>query len=42
MHDMAPQANPPDYKRLPEDEIVGITAILLTCSYNEKVNALGN
>lgn len=31
------QADPPDPARLPQDEILGITAILLTCSYNDKV-----
>ena len=35
---MAPlQANNPDPAQLPQGEVLGITAILLTCSYNTKV-----
>jgi ASF1 like histone chaperone len=30
------QANNPDPKQLPQGEVLGITAILLTCSYNTK------
>lgn len=31
------QANAPDPNRLPRDDIVGVTAILLTCLYTNKV-----
>ena len=31
------QANNPDPAQLPQGEVLGITAILLTCSYNTKV-----
>jgi ASF1 like histone chaperone len=31
------QANHPDPAQLPQGEVLGITAILLTCSYNTKV-----
>lgn len=27
------QANPPDFSKIPSDDIVGVTIILLTCSY---------
>lgn len=27
------EANPPDHSRIPADDIVGVTVILLTCSY---------
>ena len=29
-------ANAPDYKKIPEGEILGVTAILLCCSYNNQ------
>ncbi len=29
------QGNYPDVSRLPSSDIVGVTAILLTCSYND-------
>lgn len=31
------QADPPEFSRIPPDDIVGVTVILLTCSYREKV-----
>ena len=31
------QASPPDAKTIPKDDIVGMTVILLTCSYRESV-----
>ena len=37
----APQADPPDFGRIPADDIVGVTVILLTCSYKEKVGGWG-
>eukprot|EP00884_Botryococcus_braunii_P003702 jgi/Botrbrau1/13332/Bobra.0334s0008.1 len=30
------QADPPDSKRLPQEDIVGVTVLLLTCSYRDK------
>ncbi|CAL8463820.1 g3354 [Coccomyxa elongata] len=30
------QADPPDSTRLPQDDIVGVTVLLLTCSYQNK------
>lgn len=35
------QADPPEFSRIPPDDIVGVTVILLTCSYREKVGQLG-
>ena len=34
------QADPPDSSKLPQDDIVGVTVLLLTCSYQTKVRAL--
>lgn len=31
------QADPPEFGQIPPDDIVGVTVILLTCSYREKV-----
>lgn len=31
------QADPPDPAKLPQDDILGITAVLLTCLYGDKV-----
>ena len=33
------QANAPDPARLPQDDIVGVTVLLLTCSYQQQVRA---
>lgn len=33
------QADPPDSSRLPQDDIVGVTVLLLTCSYQNKVRS---
>lgn len=33
------QADPPEFSQIPPDDIVGVTVILLTCSYREKVAA---
>ena len=30
------KANPPDLSQIPPNEVVGVTAILLTCSYKQK------
>lgn len=30
------QADPPNPKQLPQDDIVGVTVMLLTCSYNQQ------
>mmetsp|Transcript_26501 Transcript_26501/g.90617 ORF Transcript_26501/g.90617 Transcript_26501/m.90617 type:complete len:190 (+) Transcript_26501:131-700(+) len=30
------QADPPDPSRIPNDDLLGVTVILLTCSYNDK------
>ncbi|EIE18841.1 anti-silence-domain-containing protein [Coccomyxa subellipsoidea C-169] len=30
------QADPPDHSKLPQDDIVGVTVLLLTCSYQSK------
>ncbi len=35
------QSNPPDPAKLRMDDIMGITVILLTCSYNGKVRPAG-
>lgn len=32
------QADPPDPTKLPQDDILGITAVLLTCLYGDKVH----
>lgn len=32
-----PQADPPEFSRIPPDDIVGVTVILLTCSYKGQV-----
>ncbi len=31
------QADPPDASLLPQDDIVGVTVLLLTCSYQNQV-----
>ena len=31
------QADPPDASKLPQDDIVGVTVLLLTCSYKDRV-----
>ncbi len=31
------QADPPDHAKLPPDDLVGVTVMLLTCSYRNKV-----
>ena len=31
------QADPPDFSRIPPDDVVGVTVILLTCSYRSQV-----
>lgn len=33
------QADAPEHSKLPQADIVGVTVILLTCSYKEQVNA---
>ena len=33
------QADPPNPAQLPQDDIVGVTVMLLTCSYNQQVSA---
>ena len=38
---VALQADPPDASKLPQEDIVGVTVLLLTCSYKEKVRLLG-
>lgn len=40
-HTSHPQADPPEFSRIPPDDIVGVTVILLTCSYREKVRWAG-
>ncbi|CAD8068885.1 unnamed protein product [Paramecium primaurelia] len=30
------ECNPPDWKKIPQNELLGITAFILTCSYREK------
>ena len=30
---MQPQANPPNPEKIPEADLVGVTVVLLTCSY---------
>lgn len=32
-----PQADPPNFQLIPPDDIVGVTVILLTCSYKSQV-----
>ena len=29
-----PQADPPDWTRIPQDDLLGVTVLLLTCAYN--------
>ena len=31
------QADPPEFTKIPPDDIVGVTVILLTCSYKNQV-----
>jgi hypothetical protein len=31
------QADPPDFSRIPAEDVVGVTVILLTCSYKSQV-----
>lgn len=35
--DNCAQADPPDASKLPQDDIVGVTVLLLTCSYKDRV-----
>ena len=30
------ESNPPDWKKIPQDELLGITAFILTCSYRHR------
>lgn len=30
------QADPPDFTKIPDDDVVGVTIILLTCSYRNQ------
>ncbi|CAD8084706.1 unnamed protein product [Paramecium primaurelia] len=30
------ESNPPDWKKIPQDELLGITAFILTCSYRQR------
>ena len=30
------EANPPDFSKIPQKDLIGVTAILLTCSYNSQ------
>ena len=32
--DFLPQADPPDWTRIPQDDLLGVTVLLLTCAYN--------
>jgi hypothetical protein len=36
-HLISLQADPPDFTSIPPDDIVGVTVILLTCSYKNQV-----
>lgn len=34
---LPPQADPPEFSKIPPDDVVGVTVILLTCSYKNQV-----
>lgn len=34
------QVDPPDESKIPEQDILGVTVILLTCSYNGKARVM--
>lgn len=36
-----PQADAPNFAQIPEDEVTGVTVILLTCSYKSQVRRRG-
>eukprot|EP00276_Gloeochaete_wittrockiana_P007240 CAMPEP_0184654938 /NCGR_PEP_ID=MMETSP0308-20130426/12591_1 /TAXON_ID=38269 /ORGANISM="Gloeochaete witrockiana, Strain SAG 46.84" /LENGTH=227 /DNA_ID=CAMNT_0027091155 /DNA_START=104 /DNA_END=787 /DNA_ORIENTATION=+ len=36
IHKFVFQADPPDWTKIPENDLVGVTAVLLTCSYRDK------
>ena len=40
-HALLVKADPPNPAQLPQDDIVGVTVMLLTCSYNQQVISCG-
>lgn len=40
-HALLVKADPPNPAQLPQDDIVGVTVMLLTCSYNQQVSTSG-
>ena len=41
-HALLVKADPPNPAQLPQDDIVGVTVMLLTCSYNQQVSMSGH